>query len=157
VTPDKQQTIYIFGEGRTDVGTATEPAGPNTGVVPILTHKLCGKPDGMAVVRRATPYLQGKGLWQKVRFAKRQASAGAGVGAVFVVDSEGDNKALSQKTKELEKGRDATLPDLVVPGASRRLPTRSSSGFDRCLVVTPARKYHDDSSGGQMHGRECST
>jgi hypothetical protein len=46
----------------------------------------------MRVVRRAVPHLQGKGLWQKVKFAKQTALYNRSAGAVFVMDSEGNHR-----------------------------------------------------------------
>ncbi len=63
----------------------------------------------MLVQREAVAFLQGKGLWQKVRCAKRKARAGAG--AVFVVDSEGDVALHKRKLEKAKKGRDAAMPD----------------------------------------------
>ena len=62
----------------------------------------------MQVQRRKFAFLQGKGLWQKVRFAKHQAK-GVSAGAVFVVDSEGGAKQLDKTRAQLHKGRDACL------------------------------------------------
>jgi hypothetical protein len=60
------------------------------------------------VKRYGAPFLQdrgtGKGLWQKVRFARRQAYYNQSNGAVFVMDSEGD---LEGRKAELTNGRDA--------------------------------------------------
>jgi len=65
----------------------------------------------MRVVRKAYQFLEGKGSWQKVRFAKRQARYNGSAGTVFVMDSEGDSKDLAAKRTQLEKGRDHELPD----------------------------------------------
>jgi len=65
----------------------------------------------MRVVRKAYQFLQGKGLWQKVWFAKREARYHGSAGAVFVMDSEGGPKESADKRKQLEKGRDHELPD----------------------------------------------
>ena len=108
---ENRVVIEVFGEGKTDVGHNPTPQSPSEGVVPILLHMLCGRPDGMMVKRFGIPFLQqkgtGKGLWQKVRFAKRQARYGKSDAAVFVVDTEGDLKG---KREQLAKGRDAELP-----------------------------------------------
>ena len=104
--PDSATVIYIFGEGKTDIGQIAEPEAPDGGVVTILTHTLCGNPPEMLVQRRALPTLQGKGLWQKVRFAKREAYR-TSAGAVFVVDSEGDTPELKKQQSAMRKGRDS--------------------------------------------------
>ena len=108
MTPDATTVIYIFGEGKTDIGQATEPEPPDKGIVAILTHTLCGKPPGMRVQRRPIAMLEGKGLWQKVRFAKHQAH-GRSAGAVFAKDSEGGTRELQQTKADLKKGRDSCL------------------------------------------------
>src|SRR5271157_87210 len=95
--PDAHRVLEICGEGRTDIGnivsppeSRTEPQPPTQGVVPVLLHKLCGEPATMRVVRRAVPHLQGKRLWQKVKFAKQTALYNRSAGAVFVMDSRWD-------------------------------------------------------------------
>jgi hypothetical protein len=111
--PDPSRVLEIYGEGPTDVGRSgasrTEPERPTQGVVPILVHKLCAEPSTMMVVRRAFPYLQGKGLRQKVIFVKRNPSHKNRAGAIFVLDSEGDHP---HKLDELVSGRDSANPDL---------------------------------------------
>ncbi|OHB69974.1 MAG: hypothetical protein A2V70_18550 [Planctomycetes bacterium RBG_13_63_9] len=109
--PDGTSVIYVFGEGPTDIGRSSDLEPPHDGVVGVLTHALCGKPPTMLVQRRRFATLQGKGLWQKVRFAKQQATRGRSVGAVFVVDSEGGSKELKHKSAQLHKGRDSYLPE----------------------------------------------
>lgn len=99
--------IHFFSEGKTDLGEGVELDTATTGVVPILVRTLCGKPDGMRVRRRRYAHLEGKGLWQKVRFAKWQAR-GSSAAAVFVVDSEGDVTVMKKELAELERGRDAS-------------------------------------------------
>jgi hypothetical protein len=59
-------------------------------------------------VRRAIPYLQGKGLWQKVKFAKQTALYNRSAGAVFVMDSEGNHRG---RLAELSRGRDAAYSE----------------------------------------------
>jgi len=112
VSPEGSVVIEVFGEGKTDVGHDPKPQPPRNGVVPILLHTLCGRPKAMLVIRHGIPFLQqkggGKGLWQKVRFAKRQACYRRSHAAVFVADSEG---AFKQKKADLEKGRDHELPN----------------------------------------------
>ena len=62
----------------------------------------------MRVVRRAVPHLQGKGLWQKVKFAKQRALYNRSAGAVFVMDSEGNHRG---RLAELSRGRDAAYSE----------------------------------------------
>jgi hypothetical protein len=108
--------IEVVGEGRTDVGmpetsgTTITPSPPNKGVVSIVVHALCGKPDEMLVTRRHYASLQGKTRAQKVHFAKRQAiySPCKPAGIVFVLDSEGDLKG---RARELIDGRDRQYPE----------------------------------------------
>ncbi len=109
VSPDGNVVIEVYGEGRTDVGRSEDARPPTEGVVPILTHKLCGKPERMLVKRRMYAMLQRpKGRWQKVKFAKHQAHYNKTTeGLVFVLDSEGDKKKLKETREDLEKGRDA--------------------------------------------------
>ncbi len=111
MNPERRVMLEIFGEGKTDIGEGAGPDSPSTGVVPILVHALCGKPNGMLVKRRAFAFLQGKKLPQKVHFAKRQACYNGSAGAVFVVDSEGDTRELTKKKFDLEHGRDQALPE----------------------------------------------
>ncbi len=113
--PDSHRVLEICGEGRTDIGnvvspsdTRTKPQPPTQGVIPVLVHKLCGEPDTMKVIRRAVPHLQGKGLWQKVKFAKQTALYNQSAGAVFVMDSEGKHH---DRFAELSRGRDAAYGD----------------------------------------------
>lgn len=105
--PEDHVVLDVFGEGKTDIGKGTEPKPPTTGVVPILVHKLCDKPEQMLVRRKALPFLQGKGLWQKAKFVKREAMSD---GVVFVIDSEGGAKEFKSKKIDLEKGRDSVRP-----------------------------------------------
>jgi hypothetical protein len=110
--------LEVFGEGKTDIGKeSTTPRLPDQGVVPILVHRLCDKPSVMRVKTKRYAHLEGKGLWQKVRFAKRQARYNKDTyGAVFVLDTEGDDRVLS----ELAKGRDHELPEFPFAiGAAR--------------------------------------
>jgi hypothetical protein len=65
--PELGPVIEIVGEGKTDRGRGDDqPAPPTDGVVPIFVHRLCNRPKTMRVRRRPLPFLQGKGLWQKV-------------------------------------------------------------------------------------------
>jgi hypothetical protein len=109
VTRDGNLLIFVFGEGKTDLGSSTAPELPTKGVIPILVSTICGGPKRMRVQREPVAFLQGKGLWQKVRCAKRKARSGDG--AVFVVDSEGDHALHRRKYDQMKKGRDAGLPE----------------------------------------------
>jgi hypothetical protein len=106
---DDTIVLEVFGEGKTDIGTEShQPREPIEGVVPILVHRLCDKPARLRVKSKRFAFLQGKRLWQKVWFAKRQASYNRGTsGVVFVLDTEGDDKILG----ELAKGRDNGIPE----------------------------------------------
>jgi Domain of unknown function (DUF4276) len=113
--PVPSRVLEICGEGKTDVGrvaptgsSRSEPQPPTEGVVPVLVHKLCGQPDTMRVVRRALPFLQGKKLWQKVKFVEQTALYNEAAGAVFVIDTEGNHRS---RLAELVKGRDSAYPD----------------------------------------------
>ncbi len=97
--------IEFFGEGKTDIGTGSEPTPPTAGVVPILVHQLCERPATMRAKRRSFAFLQGKNLAQKVRFAKRQAFYNRSAGAVFVMDSEGDDRKRQKVLDEMVRGR----------------------------------------------------
>jgi hypothetical protein len=114
VTHRAKVVIEVIGEGRTDVGVLetsgkpSVPASPDTGVVPIIVHALCGKPNTMVVTRRQYALLQGRTRAQKVHFAKRQALCNNSAGIVFVLDSEGDLKG---RTRELIEGRDRQYPE----------------------------------------------
>jgi hypothetical protein len=102
--------LEVFGEGKTDIGKESDtPRKPDQGVVPILVYRLCKKPAAMRVKTKHFAHLERKkSLWQKVWFAKRQASYNRGTaGAVFLIDTEGDDKRIS----ELERGRDHGAPD----------------------------------------------
>lgn len=114
MNPQGSVILEFFGEGKTDVGVEAKPAPPTAGIVPILVHRLCHRPQRMLVKRRGTPFLQGKGVWQKVRFAKRQAFYSGSQGAVYVVDSEGDLEDAQRTKDELVKGRDSELPDFAM-------------------------------------------
>jgi hypothetical protein len=108
-TPEAGHVIEVVGEGKTDHGRGSnQPEPPTSGVVPVLVHRLCGRPDSMRVRRRPLPFLQCKGLWQKVRFAKRQAVGNKSAGLVFVVDTEVNHPG---RWEELRRGRDSELLD----------------------------------------------
>jgi hypothetical protein len=111
--------IEVFGEGKTDVGDDSGQRLPDRGVVPILLHTLCGKPERMRAKCRNLPHLQGRTLSQKMRFAKRQASYNGSAAAVFVVDSEGGHAELKRKRQSLDQGREtSTLPLPVAIGVA---------------------------------------
>ncbi len=115
---DNLIVLEFFGEGKTDIGKESAmPRLPDQGVVPIVVHRLCGKPAVMRVKTKRYAHLQGKGLWQKVRFAKRQARYNKDTrGAVFILDTEGNDNVFT----ELAKGRDHELPDFPLAiGAAR--------------------------------------
>lgn len=106
--PEPEPVIEIIGEGRTDRGRGgDQPERPTTGVLPILVHGLCDRPESMRVRRRPLPFLQGKGLWQKVRFAKRQSFNSGSAGLVFVLDTEGNHPG---PLDQLRRGREFELP-----------------------------------------------
>ena len=108
MSPEDRVVVEVFGEGKTDVGHDPRPQPPTRGVVPILLHRLCGKPGSMFVKRYGIPFLQqkntGRGLHRKVTAAKKLARQNRSHAAVFVMDSEGDLKG---RREELAKGRDA--------------------------------------------------
>lgn len=101
--------IEICGEGKTDVAKKDAVPVPVTaGVVPVLTRRLCDDPAWLRVKRTPYMFLIGKGRWQKVLFAKRNARINGSAGCVFVLDSEGD---LPGVRAELERGRAKEHPD----------------------------------------------
>ncbi len=102
--------IEFFGEGSTDVGkTKPEPSLADSGVVPILTRRLCLDPPHIRVRNLPYMFLQKKlERWQKTRWAKRNSFYNGSAGCVFALDSEGDQKSVRD---ELTKGRDSELPD----------------------------------------------
>jgi hypothetical protein len=108
VSPDDSVVVEVFGEGRTDVGHDPRSQRPTRGVVPILLHRLCGKPGTMFVKRYGIPFLQqkttGRGLHNKVTAARKLAHRNKSHAVVFVMDSEGD---LEGRREELAKGREA--------------------------------------------------
>jgi hypothetical protein len=103
--------IEVIGEGIADIGSEQKSDLPDSGIVPILLHKLCGKPSRMRIKRRPIAFLSGKGLAKKVQFSKRQAFYNRSHAAVFVVDSEGGHKELQAKRGDLKDGRGRALPD----------------------------------------------
>lgn len=110
MTPDGPIVIEFFGEGKTDLGLGVKPTTPTSGVVPILVHRLCDCPSQMLAKRRPLAFLQGKNLAQKVRFAKRQAYYNRSAGAVFVMDSEGDDRKRLAVQEEMARGRGQEQP-----------------------------------------------
>ncbi len=119
-TPESARVIEIIGEGKTDIGKGHDRPEPLTrGVVPILVRRLCQEPEAMQVRRRPMTHLQGKSLWQKVAFAKRQAFYNGSAGMVFV--RSGDLKT---------SGLDAH-------SASLRSPTRSPNGSGPSSTIHP--------------------
>jgi len=109
--PEATVTIEVIGEGKADVGQPGETILPEKGVVPILLHKLCGKPAAMRIRPQRIAQLQKGNRSRKVRFAKTQARVNKSDALVFVIDSEGDYKEFNRKTGELRKGRDAEPSD----------------------------------------------
>jgi hypothetical protein len=103
--------IEVIGEGIADIGSEQKSDLPDSGIVPILLHKLCGRASRMRIKRKPFALLSGKGLAKKVQFAKRQAFYNRSHAAVFVVDSEGGQKELQARQGDLEEGRDRELPD----------------------------------------------
>ena len=106
--------IEIIGEGKLDIGEVKEsdkhrPGPPTSGVVPILVHKLCSQHHSLKVIRRRVSSLEKGGINRKVAFAKKQAFYNRSDGAVFVVDTEGDNP--EKKREQLIAGREAKYPD----------------------------------------------
>ena len=82
--PAPSRVLEICGEGKTDIGACRSTAGKprlNQNHRPMalcrcLVHRaLWSSRRQMRVVRRALPHLQGKGLWQKVKFVKRNGSS----------------------------------------------------------------------------------
>ena len=112
---DKGVVIECVLEGSTEGTGDSSPQPPNRGVLPILVYKLCGKPRDMKVVGRPFDFLQGKGLRQKIRFARQRAKNAESSGMVFVLDSEGTSKDREGKLKELERGRTrgAAIPTAI--------------------------------------------
>jgi hypothetical protein len=106
---DGSITIEFIGEGRTDRGpTLGAKEDDDSGVVVILTKKLCGSPANLKVKRQPIPFLQRKGLWQKVKLAKERAFYSGSAGLVFVTDTEGKHPA---QLNELKRGRDSRFLD----------------------------------------------
>lgn len=116
--PDPEPVIEVVGEGKTDIGPIQKSAEgrvepPTQGVVPVVVHALCGRPPTMRVKRRALPFLQGKGLWGKVRFARRQAPYNGSAGLVFVLDTEGDHPGRLDGLRQVRDSFDPGFPMVV--------------------------------------------
>lgn len=109
--PERNLVVEVCGEGKTDIGHSSEVGPPIAGVVPILLHKLCGKPDRMLVKSRRLMHLEGRTLRKKVWLAKHQAWVNGSNAAVFVIDSDAKPKALPRMRAELEDGRDGGLEE----------------------------------------------
>jgi len=110
VSPDDIVRIDIFGEGRADVGQDDRLREPTGGVVPILVHRLCGKPATMRVkcykqvhLERIEPQFR-SGYEQKAERFRKLARQNKARGAVFVVDSDGK---VDERRAQLVAGRDA--------------------------------------------------
>ena len=114
---EQHVVIEVFGEGKTDVGHEPRPQEPIEGVVPILLHRLCGRPKTMLVKRYGIPFLQqkaiGRGWKNKAKAARKLAQQNRSHAAVFVVDSEGD---LAGRSEALKQGREAgpSHPPMVI-------------------------------------------
>jgi hypothetical protein len=111
VSPDDRVVIEFCGEGKDDIGGTGEMGPPDEGVVPILVHTLCDRPERMRVKRRRLMHLEGKGFAKKAHFLKRQALLSKYQAVVFVVDSEGTRRDHKTVLKALRDGRDRQYPD----------------------------------------------
>ena len=120
MTPEPNVVVEVCGEGKTDIGHSAAAGPPTAGVVPILMHRLCGKPKGMLVKSRRLMHLEGRTLRKKVWLAKHQAWVNGSQAAVFVIDSEANPTALPKIKGELEDGRNDGLPQFpMVVGAAQ--------------------------------------
>ena len=110
---DDTVLIEVYGEGPTDIGNVRKrkPRLPDRGVVPILLHKLCGKPRRMMIKPDTTPQLQEKKLSKKVDFVKTQAYYNGASAVVYVIDSEGGDNERNKKQAALAEGRNNQFPD----------------------------------------------
>lgn len=102
---DEGVVIEFVLEGTTEGAADSTPQPPNRGILPILVHKLCGKPENMRVVGRAFSHLAGRGLAQKIKFARQRAINECSAGVIFELDSEGDAKEQKKTLSELDRGR----------------------------------------------------
>lgn len=108
--PDSLIVIEVFGEGVTDLGESSDkPRLPDSGVVPVLLHKLCDSPPNLRVKTKRVSFLVKGSLSRKAWFAKRQAKYNGASGVVFVLDTDGEHP---KKLNELTKGRDQGHPEL---------------------------------------------
>jgi hypothetical protein len=96
VKSNANRIIEIIGEGVTDVGPEQKPSSvkviaekPMQGVLPILVHKICNKPENMRVIRKRVSHLRGKKPAEKIEFERFQAFHSNYNGLVLVVDSDG--------------------------------------------------------------------
>ena len=112
---DSQVVVEVFGEGKTDVAMSPQLQRPQLGIVPILLHRLCGKPKKMRVKCYTKLFLErvdvnsGGGYQQKAKAFRKLAWRNGSDAAVFVVDSDGDLKG---KMAGVTKGRDAGPAEL---------------------------------------------
>lgn len=78
---DDKVVVEVFGEGKTDVRSGPELQRPQQGVVPILLHRLCGRPKAMRVKCYTRIYLEkvdvnaGGGYEQKATAFRKLACA----------------------------------------------------------------------------------
>ena len=118
--PDDILVIEVFGEGKTDVRKDEGPRRPDRGVVAIVVHTICGRPERMKVKSGPLPFLQGRTLSQKVRFAKRQAAYNRSAGVVVVVDAEGGDRQRKKQWRALDDGRQVdAIPTPVAIGVAQ--------------------------------------
>jgi hypothetical protein len=116
VTPASptEVVIEICGEGKTDVAKRdVTPVVADAGVVTVLTRRLCDDPPQLRVKRSPLMFLQGKGMWQKVLFFKRNAQINGAAGCVFVLDTEGNPATVWADLDRGRKGGSATFPMAV--------------------------------------------
>ena len=115
MSDDGPLVIEVFGEGKTDVGLDPRNRQPTLGVLPILVHRLCGKPKNMRVRSSTRLHLEridvkaGGGYRKKAERFRTLARQNNSAGAVFVIDSDGD---LEKKQRDVTQGRDAGPADL---------------------------------------------
>jgi hypothetical protein len=96
--PQPKLVIEVVGEGKTDLGDPSDletNTAPRTGVMPILTYALCGRPDNMLVRRRKYAHLEKGGRQKKLHFAIRHAKSAGSHGLVFTVDTDEDQSVLT--------------------------------------------------------------
>lgn len=115
MTPNSPTVVIeICGEGKTDVAKkdATSVLA-DAGVVTVLTRRLCNDPPTLRVKRCPLMFLQGKGMWQKVLFFKRNAQINGADGCVFVLDTEGNPAAVWADLDRGRRGGSAAYPMAV--------------------------------------------